>query len=172
MGAPRRSLCSCSGSPKDQHRCLEPPEARPRVCWRKPQPPPTGQGSLCARVLGAYFQECLWGSLSGPRYLQHPRPQTSSRQGDMIIGPVTPLHAVPASAKGHLQAASMPMVGRTLYPRGRRGEGGGKQGGALLIHAGIGGPGACHSASKAPWQGTSPRQEGPAPWAVEMLSSL
>lgn len=73
-----------------------------------PSLPPTGQGSLCARVLGALLSGMPVGiTVRAPRYLPASRPQTSSPPRDMIIGPVTPLHAVlpqPRSPSGSLHA--------------------------------------------------------------------
>lgn len=99
MGARRRSLCSCSGSPKDPARVSGASGGGQAqgVCWpRSPSLPPTGQGSPCARVLGALLSGMPVGiTVWAPRYLPASTPSDIfSAKGDMIIGPVTPLYAV------------------------------------------------------------------------------
>lgn len=134
----------------------------------KPSLPPTGQGSPCARVLGALLSGMPVGiTVLAPRYLPASTPSDIfPTKGDVIIGPVTPLHAV----LGHLPAASMPMVGSALYPRGRRGEAGGS-GRALLIMQASGDPGPATQPPRSPDRDTQAGRT-PAHWAVETLSSL
>ena len=87
------------GLRKTQHRCLDPPEeARPRGSADREAPslPPTGQGSPCARVLGALLSGMPAGdTVQTPGYLPASRPSDFfSAKGDVIVRAVTPLHAV------------------------------------------------------------------------------
>ena len=99
LGARRRSLCSGSGSPKDpaQVSGASGGSQAQGVCWpRSPSLPPTGQGSPCARVLGALLSGMPVGdTVRTPGYLPASRPSDFfSAKGDVIVGAVTPLHAV------------------------------------------------------------------------------
>ena len=87
------------GLRKTQHRCLEPPEeARPRGSAGREAPAsrPQDRASPCARVLGALLSGMPVGdTVRTPGYLPASRPSDFfSAKGDVIVGAVTPLHAV------------------------------------------------------------------------------
>lgn len=138
----------------------------------KPQPPAhrTGQ-PLCPGPWGPTFRNACGDHCPGPSVpasihaLRH-----LLRQRGYDHRACDPLTRSAASAKGHLPAASMPMVGRALYPRGRRGEAGGSRG-ALLIMQASGDLGPATQPPRPPGRDTQAGR-APAHWAVETLSSL
>ena len=126
----------------------------------KPSLPPTGQGSPCARVLGALLSGMPVGiTVRAPRYLQASTPSDIfSAKGDVIIGPVTPLQQCwlsQRSPSGSLHAHG----GSCSLPTWTEGRGGGKRR-SPPDHAGIGGPRGLPPSLQGPLAGT-PRQGGP-----------